>query len=223
MNEIPGLVISSIDYKEKSKIVYLYTPYGHDSIRANHSKDMKKGLLGFTTTLNQVTYIKTNAKFPTLIEYNLVKTNFDLASSVKNIPAITAILKVIQNIPDDVNHERLFNYIIEIINGLYINDPKKVLSIFLIKMLYVFGVNPMLKSCVSCGSSDIYTFSILNSGALCKKCSNTSDSNLLDKWIEYYYDKKDISSYSDTNFDILLEDIKKYYLNHANIDLKIQF
>ena len=85
MNEIPGLVISSIDYKEKSKIVYLYTPYGHDSVRANHSKDMKKGLLGFTTTLNQVSYIKTNAKFPTLIEYNLVKTNFDLASSIKNI------------------------------------------------------------------------------------------------------------------------------------------
>lgn len=221
MNEIPGLVISSIDYKEKSKIVYLYTPYGHDSIRANHSKDMKKGLLGFTTTLNQVNYIKTNAKFPTLIEYNLVKTNFDLASSIKNITAITAILKVIQNIPDDANHERLFNYIIEIINSLYTNDSKKVLSIFLIKMLYVFGVNPMLKECISCKSSEVYAFSILNAGALCKKCSNTLNTNLLDKWIEYYYDKKDISSYSDTNFDILLEDIKKYYINHANIDLKI--
>lgn len=221
MNEIPGLVISSIDYKEKSKIVYLYTPYGHDSVRANHSKDMKKGLLGFTTTLNQVSYIKTNTKFPTLIEYNLVKTNFDLASSIKNIPSITAILKVIQNIPEDANHQRLFSFLIEIINALYTADSKKILSIFLIKMLYAFGVNPMLKHCVCCNSSDVFTFSIINAGALCKGCSNTSDSRLLNIWTEYYYDKKELSSFSDTNFDILLADIKKYYLNYVNLDLKI--
>lgn len=220
MNEIPGLVISSIDYKEKSKIVYLYTPYGHDSIRANHSKDMKRGLLGFTTTLNQVTYIKTNAKFPTLIEYNLVKTNFDLTSSLKNIFAISTILKIVQNIPQDANHEKLFYYIIEIINGLYTNDPKKVLSVFLIKMLYIFGVNPMLRHCVKCNSDKVFTFSILNAGALCKNCSNTLNTNLLSIWNEYYYDKKDLSNYSDTSFDILLDDIKKYYINYANLDLK---
>ena len=32
MNEFKGLIIDSIDYKEKSKIVYLYTPYGKESI-----------------------------------------------------------------------------------------------------------------------------------------------------------------------------------------------
>jgi len=71
MNEIKGLVISSIDYKEKSKVVYLYTPNGHDSVKAYQSKDFKKGLLGFTTTLNEVSYVKTNSKFSTLMEYSV--------------------------------------------------------------------------------------------------------------------------------------------------------
>lgn len=219
MNEIKGLVISSIDYKEKSKIVYLYTPYGHDSVKANHSKDLSKGLLAFTTTLNEVIYIKSNSKFPTLLEYNLVKTNFDLISTINNISIIGIILKIVQNIPSDSNHERVYSFLIETINNLYKYNPKKVLSIFLIKMTYVFGVNPILTYCNNCGNTDYISFFSVDFGAsFCKTCdSRTNDYQI---WREYYQEKKDISDYADTDFDDLLNNIKRYYQIHVNLNLK---
>ena len=60
-----GIVINTIDYKEKSKIVYLYTPNGISSVKA---LDVMKKNLGFTVTLNHVEYNVSNSKFPTVLE-----------------------------------------------------------------------------------------------------------------------------------------------------------
>ena len=65
-----GIVIGSIDYKEKSKIVYLYTPNGKESVLAGGAKSIKGGMLGFTNTLNYVEYVKTQSNLPKLVEYN---------------------------------------------------------------------------------------------------------------------------------------------------------
>ena len=66
-----GIVINTIDYKEKSKIVYLYTPNGINSVKA---LDVMKKNLGFIVTLNHVEYNVSNGKFPTVLEYNLIKS-----------------------------------------------------------------------------------------------------------------------------------------------------
>ena len=80
MKEIEGIVLSCIDYKEKSKIVYLYTTIGHDSVKAVKAKDISSGLLPFTTTLNEVVYLRSNTKFPVLLEFQLQKSNYDLVN-----------------------------------------------------------------------------------------------------------------------------------------------
>ena len=46
MNEFKGLIIASIDYKEKSKIIYLYTPLGKESVLVKAGKAYKAGNLG---------------------------------------------------------------------------------------------------------------------------------------------------------------------------------
>lgn len=223
MNEIKGLILSSIDYKEKSKIVYLYTPYGHDSIKANRSKDLSSGLLGFTTTLNEVSYIKSNAKFPTLIEYHLIESHFDLTSSLDKLEVIPIILKIIQNIPEDTNHKKVFNFIIEILKELKNNPPKKVLAIFLIKMTYVFGVQPILNYCINCGKTEnLFSFSWDKAAVMCRSCSVINMSMEYKIWKEYYKDKKEICKYTDTDFDKLLIEISKYYQKHLDIELNFK-
>ena len=104
MDEFEGIVFNSIDYKEKSKIVYLYTPYGHESIRATKSKDYKSGFIGFTTTLNVVNYTKTKGEFPSLIEYNVKESFYDLTSSILVMKCVSMILQIIKSIPNDTNH-----------------------------------------------------------------------------------------------------------------------
>ena len=114
MNEFKGLIIDSIDYKEKSKIVYLYTPYGKESILVKAGKAYKAGNLGMITTLNEVSYVKSKAKLPVMIEYHILNSFFNLTNSIKKIEALKIIIELIKNIPDDTNHERCYNFIINI-------------------------------------------------------------------------------------------------------------
>lgn len=224
MNEIEGIVLSSIDYKEKSKIVYLYTPYGHESIKANGSKVSRNGLLGFTQTLNTVTYIKSSSKFPSLIEYNLVDNAFSLTESIEKMDLIPIFIEIIKNIPEDSDHLKTYEFVKNILFDFKkTSEPKKLFCVFMIKMLYVFGVTPALKHCISCGSSDISFFSIVSGGALCYNCSNKNDLRKYRLWYEYYYDKKDIYLYTDTNFNGFLSDIIKYYEYYVHLYFKFKF
>jgi DNA repair protein RecO (recombination protein O) len=220
-NKNTGLIIGSLDYKEKSKIVYLYTPNGKKSVLAGGSKCIKNNMLGFTTTLNQVDYISTSSNLPKLIEYNLIRSNYDLITSIDKIETIKSIIKIVQLIPEDSNHSKVYSFIIESIDSLYVINPKKVLSIFLIKMLYIFGVNPNLNSCIHCGKNEIYSFSIYHGGGYCKEHSSSNDLSNYNIWREYYYEKKNMSTYTDTDFDVLLKEISKYYSIYAHIDLKL--
>ena len=77
-NEIEGIILSSIDYKEASKIVYLYTNIGNISVKALKAKKIKGGDLGFITTGNIVSFVMTNNNLPTLIEYHLKDTLFEV-------------------------------------------------------------------------------------------------------------------------------------------------
>ena len=220
-NETSGLIIGSIDYREKSKIVHLYTPHGKMSVLAGGSKSLKNNMLGFTTTLNQVDFISTKGNLPRLIEYNLVKSNFDLISSIDKIEAIRIIIKIIQNIPDDANHSKIYSYLIETIDSLYVTNPKKVLSIFLIKMLYAFSINPNLKQCALCGKNEIYSYDIKSGQGYCQEHSVNNYLGSYNIWNEYYSKKTNMNLYKDTDFDKLLSEIFDYYSNYAHIDLKL--
>lgn len=214
-----GIVISTTDYKESSKIVNLYTKEGKISVNAKGALNPKKGLLGFITTGNIVSFVTTDSNTKTLLEYELIRSVYDLNESIDKIKAFGIIIDIIKEISDDINHEKCYDFIKKILLSLKNNDTKKVLSIFLIKMLYIFGINPNLKTCVRCNNDNLVSFSVHLGGALCNNCSS-QDLDYLNIWKEYYYDKKDIALYSDTDFNKLLNDIFLYYSYHMSIKLK---
>lgn len=216
-----GIVISSIDYKESSKIVNLYTPVGKLSVNARGALNPKKGMLGFITTLNIVSFVTTDTNSKTVTEYQLEYSAYNLNQSIDKIKALAIIIDIIKEISDDINHEKCYQFIKKILISLKDNNTKKVLSVFLIKMLYIFGIAPNLKSCVKCNNvNNLVSFNTYLGGALCSNCSNPNV-DLLNIWMEYYYDKKEIGEYSDTDFDKLLEEIASYYSYHMGIKLKI--
>ena len=218
--KLEGIVINSTDYKESSKIVNLYTNEGKVSVIAKGALNPKKGFLGFITTGNIVSFVTTDSNVKSLMEYSLIHDSFNINSSIELIKAFSIIMDVMKEIPDDTNHERCYEFIKSILLELGKVDTKKLISIFLIKMLYVFGIAPNLKTCVRCNSSNIVSFSVTSGGALCSNCA-TNDIEYLNLWKEYYYDKKEFNLYSDTNYDKLLKDIKDYYNYHLGIILRV--
>ena len=218
--KLEGIVLSEIDYKEASKIVNLYTEKGKIGVKALGSKKIKNGLLGFITTGNTVSFVTTDKEVYTLIEYDIIDSIMKKDLDINEMKALGTILYIINMIPSDSPHEKIYPFVKDILSNIKNINIDKLLSIFLIKMLYPFGISPNLKSCVKCQNKhDLIAFDIAYGGALCKNCIDKN--NNIEIWNEYYYDKKDLKDYSDTDFTYLLNQIKNYYSYHLNIRLKI--
>jgi DNA repair protein RecO (recombination protein O) len=223
--KIKGIVIGSIDYKEKSKIVYLYTPNGKESILAGGAKSIKGGMLGFTNTLNYVEYVKTTSKLPKLVEYNIIESYYDLSSSLDKMRIISIIIQVINNINDITFHSSIFNFLIFILNELKKENAnnKLILSVFLAKMLSAFGAQPSFNTCVRCNMKNLPAFlSIEEGGMVCNICSpisNLESYNIIKKI--YQTKSQNIDDFEiKCDLDDLLVSLYKYYQFHVNINLK---
>ena len=101
-------------------------------------------------------------------------------------------------------------------------DPYQVLSIFLVKMLAVFGIKPELKKCVRCSKTNLVDFSMLEGGALCDSCSIYHEKNyqLLYDFQQLYFAKNYQALTLKLSYQALLDEIYQYYAIHANFKLK---
>lgn len=215
-----GIVIKSIDYKEKSKLVYLYTPSGIKSIKA---LDANKTKLGFVTTLNIVEFEATGGSFPTVTEYTLKKSFYSMNQSIEKIGILSPILDVIFHLEEDANHARIYPFLLQTLTELeQTKEPLFVLCVFLIKMLSVFGIKPELKKCVRCSKTNIVNFSILDGGALCEDCSVHNEKNYLiyEAFKQLYYNLAYTSCEVKLDYSAVLEVIYSYYAVNANFKLK---
>lgn len=213
-----GIVINTLAYKEKSKLVYLYTKRGKEGIKV-HDVAHK---IGFTTTLNIVEYEISASKVPTLINYNVKKSYFEMNSDLIKMDVIMTIISLINSLEPDANHERIYPFLIKILDKLEkTTNPRFVLALFLVKMLSVFGVRPILKTCVKCGNPKVISLSIVDGGALCPNCSHSDNKDIYDSWYALYYDQSfDESILKGINLKELLDSIYDYYLIHTNLKLK---
>lgn len=219
--KIEGIVLQSIDYKETSKIVYLYTKMGKISVKSVGAKKPKNGSLGFITTGNIVSAVITDTKFPSLTEYALIDSLYSITQDFIKVKVFMVMLEVIKNIPEDANHELIYDYVKKSLENLLTEDPKKLLSIFLVKMLYPFGIQPNLKTCQKCNSPDIVFLDLQKGISFCKNCSEKRNEEFYQIFKEYYYDKKEIKEYHNYDYNEIFAYLNDYYLRYASLDLKI--
>lgn len=219
--KIEGIVLQSIDYKETSKIVYLYTRMGKISVKSIGAKKPKNGSLGFITTGNIVSAVISDTKYPSLYEYDVIDSIYSITKDFIRVKVFMVMLEVIKNIPEDANHELIYDYVKKSLKDLLTEDPKKLLAIFLIKMLYPYGIQPSLKACANCNSQDIVFLDLPKGLCYCKNCTEKRNIEFYQVFKEYYYDKKNISEYTNYDLDEIFAYLNDYYLRYISLDLKI--
>ncbi len=223
--EVEGFVLSQIDFKEKSKIVYLYTKNGKISFKALASSNPKKGMLPLITSMNKVNVILSNKEFPTSIDYTLINSYQDIKDDLKKSLWYSFILEIISKLPIDSPHERVYSLLDEIFNLRNKYDGLLLTTVFMVKMTYAFGVSPVFKRCVICNEKNPEYFSIKDGGALCYKHNHkdTLKGDIL-KILEniYYIDiyKEDLDSLKGYDMIKVFQIINMYYNDHVNIYLK---
>lgn len=214
-----GIIISNVDYKETSKLVNIFTPNGKIVVKALGSKSIKNGLLGFITTGNIVSFIASDAKLPTIIEYNIEYSIYDEIKDIKSMNALSTIILLINELRDENIISNIYYFIEKVIKSFNKINMDKLISIFLIKMLYCYGITPQLKTCAICNKNTPKSFITKFGGGVCESCANFNDDNLIDIWNEYYYKKDDFNNFSDCDFNKLLKEIKSYYSYHLGINI----
>ena len=175
IKKIEGIVISTVDYKESSKIINVFTK--DEGIIGVMSRGCKKIKSKIFATSNILTYGEfhlniNNKGIPNLIEVDVIN-NFkiirkDIIKTNYAMYLMELTSQVYKNDKDNNIYELLINSLIKINDGY---DENIITSIIELKMLSYLGIKPIVDKCVSCGSGDdIVTISSYKGGYLCKNC-----------------------------------------------------
>lgn len=228
--DIEGIIISSKDYNDTSKILDIFTrEYGIIGVIAKGCKSLKSNLRSVTSNMTFATftiYYKPD-KLSILKEATIIDNLKNIKKDIKNISYATYLLDISKQVYKQNDSERIYDILI---SGLKkINEgfnPLIITNILELKYLYYLGVMPNIDGCSICGSKNVITLSSDKGGLLCSNC-RTFEPIVSDKTIKlvrmYYYVDIDKISKLDLNKDIVNEVnkfIDEYYDRYTGLYLK---
>lgn len=231
IKQIEGIVISTVDYKESSKILNILTKEeGIIGVLAKGSKNPKSKISATSTVLTYGTFYlnKHKGSIPLLTEVDIIDTFKHIRRDLLKTNYSCFLLELVAQI---YRHDKSESIYTLLINGLKkINegyDPQIITNIIELKLLDFLGIKPVVDKCVSCGkTTDIITISSYKGGYLCKDCIGTEPAYEL-KTIQlirmfYYVDilkitKIDIKDNIKKEISTFIDD---YYERYSGLYLK---
>lgn len=204
--EIEGLVVSSIKYKESSKIINILTKDKLIGVIAKGALKIKSKLRIISDNL---TYARFNIYYKekglsTLIEGDIIDDFKNIKTNLKLISYASYLIDLSTQIFKQEENQNIYNLLItslkKIDGGL---NPLGISNIMELKMLSFLGIDLNLKECVKCGKKEVTNISTLYGGYICQDCDEG----------EYPYSKKMlriIKTYHDVDLEkINLIDVSK--------------
>jgi len=170
MEMIEAIVLRSLDYKDNSKILYLYTNKGLVSVIAHGVKKMNSPFRVLSQTGNYIQIAYSKGDFPSLKEGSLIDEYSNLRNDLFSYTYFTHILELVNNtIPEDSNHPKMFQFIKKIATKLNEGiDAETISLIFELKLLYFLGYGLNLKQCNICNLQEDLVFSVEHGGLVCR-------------------------------------------------------
>ena len=138
MEAIEAIVLKSLDYEDSSKILYLYTEKGLQSIIAHGVKKMNSinRFLSQGGTLIKVSFSR--GEFPSMKEGELLNDYPKIKEDVLAYAYLNHIMELVNNtISEDSDHKKMFDFLKRLLllfnNG---SNPEILSFIFELKLLY---------------------------------------------------------------------------------------
>lgn len=231
IRKIEGIVVSTVDYKESSKIINILTKSdGLFGVMAKGSKRLKSNISASSNILSYGVFhlCARDNGMPNLLEVDIID-NFKIIRKdlIKTNYAIY-LLELASQVYRHDNNNEIYDLLITGLKKINEGYDEVVISLIIeLKLLYYLGIMPSIDKCVGCGSNnDIVTVSSYRGGYLCKNCA-TGEKIYNIKTIKlirmfYYVDlsrvtKIDISSNIKKELNLFVSD---YYDRYAGLYLK---
>ena len=227
---VEGIVISTVPYKENSKIINIFTKnMGIIGCVSKGCKSLKSKLRLISEKYAYATFnisYKENG-LSTLIEGDIIDFHMNIKSDITKISYLSYICELSSKVYKECNDNEVYNLMIDAIKKIENNyNPKIITNILELKYLNYIGINLDLDKCVSCGNTKIITISLQKGGYICSNC-RTNELLIDEKVIKllrlYYY--VDISKISNLDIDEKIsnkidEIITEYYDLYSGVASK---
>ena len=231
IKKVEGIVVSTVDYKESSKIINIFTKDdGIVGVLARGSKNMRSKL---SATSNVLCYgvFHLNYKrdgLPSLMEVDILDSFREIRKDLIRTNYSLFLLELSSHVYRHGESKDIYPILITGLNKINEgHDALVITHIIELKFLDYLGIKPVVNCCVSCGSSkDIVTVSSYKGGYLCKNCVGNEYIYHLKTVglirMFYYVDLKKISKIdlSDTIKKELSLFIDDYYERYSGLYLK---
>lgn len=175
IHKIEGIIVSTVDYKESSKIINILTKEeGLIGVFARGCKRIKSPISSTTSILTYgFFYLNSRPKGLSIL------TEVDVIDSFKNIKKDLVklnysiyLLELSHQVYKHENNNNIYKLLISSIKKINEEyDPGIITAILELKLLEYLGIKPIIDKCVNCNSTnDIVTISSYKGGYLCKNC-----------------------------------------------------
>ncbi len=231
MEEVEGIIVSTINYSETSKILNVITKeHGLIGVIAKGARNIKSPFRSFTDRLTYgkfMIYYK-EEKLSTLTEVNIINSFKNIRLDINKISYASYLLELAEGVIKQNNDKTIYDLLISTLIKMEEGfDPLVLMNILELKYLYYLGVMPIIDRCALCGrKTGIVTLSSYRGGYVCTHC-HTNEVIASDKTIKlirmfYYVDiskisKLDISDKSKMEINKFLDD---YYDRYTGLYLK---
>lgn len=174
--KVEGIIISTVDYKESSKIINIFTKKeGIIGVLAKGSKNIKSKLSATTHPLTYgIFYLKQyGSSIPLLTEVDILNSFKNIRKDFAKVNYSLFLLELSSQVYQHGKHTNIYQLLIQALQKINENyDPQIIVNILELKYLEFLGINPNLSSCVNCGKKDnIITISSYKGGYLCQDCA----------------------------------------------------
>lgn len=232
IKKFEGIVISTVNYKESSKIINVFTK--DDGIVGLMAKGAKKANSKISYGSDVLSYgsfyvnVKNDHSMANLVEVDIINPFKVIRKDIIKLNYAIYLLELASQVYRHDNDKEIYCLLKE---GLIkINDdfdPRVITNIVELKMLHFLGIKPSIDCCVQCGNSnDIVTISSYKGGYLCKECArgekifNLKTIKLIRMF--YYVDlgkitKLDISDHIKEEIGMFIDE---YYDRYSGLYLK---
>ena len=223
METIDGIVLKQMDYKESSKIIYLYTPKGKVSVWVHVSNKLKSPYLNLVRVFSHVQLMVSGKSLKTLRDGEVLSYFSEISEDLDKYSYGMHLLEVIYYFSEhDHDHEKLYAFLLKILDKMVESEDVGIYVMMAeLKLLYLLGVQPLFRHCVHCNSEKGLRFSVKDGGMVCDKHDSYSQYNesTIQLMIQLYY--YDLQNPSDLVIDEqskidLRQLIDEYYAFHLN-------
>ena len=227
---VNGIVVSTTDYKEHSKIINILTEdMGIIGCISKGCKNLKSKLRlpseRFAYGTFQISYRENGLSV--LLDGDIKNYFMNIKSDIIKISYLTYICElsgsVYKESLDNNVYKLMENAILKIEEGF---NPKIITNILELQFLEYIGINLNLDSCVKCGNNKVVTLSLSKGGYVCSK--HRTNEPLIDEKVMKLlrlYSYVDISKISTLDIDDKISSqisqiIDEYYEQYSGIYTK---